>query len=83
MLDKSIPYAEIWMFRSIELPIPKYSLPESYSLSFYQEGDQFAWAEIETAVGEFDETEDALEYFNRTFTPYPEELKKTNVIYFN
>lgn len=76
MLDKSIPYAEIWMFRSIELPIPKYSLPESYSLSFYQEGDQFAWAEIETAVGEFDETEDALEYFNRTFTPYPEELKK-------
>lgn len=76
MLDKSIPYAELWMVRPIELPVAEFSLPESFSLSFYQEGDQLAWAEIETDVGEFDQREDALEYFKRTFSPYPQELKK-------
>ena len=76
MLDKSIPYAEVWMTRPREIPVDKFSMPDGFSLVFYQEGDQQAWAEIETVVGEFDVAGDALAYFKRTFAPYPEELEK-------
>lgn len=79
MLDKTIPYAEIWMVRPRELPITEFSLPEGFSFVSYKEGAQLAWAEIETAVGEFDRNKEALDYFNRTFGPYPEELKKRMV----
>lgn len=76
MLDKSIPYAEVWMTRPREIPVDKFSMPDGFSLVFYQEGDQQAWAEIETVVGECDVAGDALAYFKRTFAPYPEELEK-------
>lgn len=76
MLDKTIPYAEIWMVRPRELPVTEFSLPEGFSIVSFQEGDQFKWAEIETAVGEFEDTEEALNYFNRTFAPYPDKLEK-------
>lgn len=76
MLDKSIPYAEIWMRRPREIPVEEFFMPKGFSLDFYQDGDQEAWAKIETAVGEFDREEDALAYFNRTFLPYPIELEK-------
>lgn len=76
MLDKSIPYAELWMTRPRELPIAEHPLPGGFSLTFYQEGDEEAWAAIETAVDEFEHEEEAITYFNKTFAPYPEALKK-------
>lgn len=48
MLDKSIPYAEIWMKRPRELPVEESSIPNGFSLAFYQEGDGKAWVEMET-----------------------------------
>ncbi|HLR91629.1 MAG TPA: GNAT family N-acetyltransferase [Atopostipes sp.] len=76
MLDKSIPYAEVWMTRPRDLKVTEHSLPEGFSLVFYQEGDAAAWTEIETSVDEFENTKEALAYFNKTFAPHPEELKK-------
>lgn len=79
VLDKTIPYAAVWMVRPRELPVTEFALSEGFSIVSFQEGDQLKWAEIETAVGEFEDTEEALNYFNRTFAPYPEELKKRMV----
>lgn len=76
VLDKSIPYAEFWMYRSRELPVVEKSLPEGYHFKFYQEGDEVEWAAIETAVAEFKEESEALDYFNKKFAPYPNELKQ-------
>ncbi|MFL2134437.1 GNAT family N-acetyltransferase [Desemzia sp. FAM 23990] len=76
MLDKSIPYAEIWMSRERELPVKEQALPEGFQFTFYQEGDEREWAAIETAVAEFEDETQALDYFERSFAPYTEELKQ-------
>lgn len=76
MLDKSISYAEIWMYRSQEVPVAKQVLPEGYHFAFYQEGDEVEWADIETAVSEFKNEAQALDYFKQKFIPYSDELKQ-------
>lgn len=76
MLDKKIPYVEIWMKRSAGLPIREKKLPEEFKITTYQLEDEKAWAEIECSVLEFEEIKDALAYFDKSFAPYPEELKK-------
>lgn len=76
MLDKSIPYAELWMCRPWNLPVNEHGLPEGFHFAFYQEGDEQQWAAIETSVSEFDDEAQALDYFERAFAPYPEELKE-------
>lgn len=76
MLDKSIPYAEIWMYRERELPVTEKALPEGFHFEFHQDGDELEWAAIETAVSEFDGETKALDYFNEKFAPYPQELKQ-------
>ena len=76
MLDKSIPYAEIWMYRERELPVVEKTLPEGFRFELYQEGDELEWAAIETAVAEFDDETKAMDYFNEKFAPYLKELKQ-------
>ncbi len=77
MLDRSVPYFDICMC------LPKGSkreappaLPEGYRYKLFQPGDEHAWAEVETSVGEFIREEDALAYFGREFAPYPALLPK-------
>lgn len=43
---------------------------------FYQPGDEKEWCKIETAVLEFETEKDAMDYFQRSFAPYQDELKK-------
>lgn len=74
MLDKSIPYKEIWMKRPLDLVLPDYVLPEGYQLVFYQAGMEKDWAKIETAVLEFAEVAEAQAYFQKSFAPYPDQL---------
>lgn len=74
MLDKSIPYHEVWMKRQLKLPVATANLPCGFSFQFYQVGDEKAWAEIETSVLEFESKSDAITYFQRTFAPYKEKL---------
>ncbi|EGP5048291.1 GNAT family N-acetyltransferase [Enterococcus faecium] len=76
MLDKTLPYAEIWMTRPLQLPVPMTPLAEGFEFRTYQKGDESAWSEIETSVGEFQTTDEALEYFQKNFAPYPEELER-------
>lgn len=76
MLDKSVPYYEIIMKRPAGLPLEQYSLAKDYRFVFYQPGDEKFWAKIETAVLEFDDEDNALAYFSKTFLPYPRELEE-------
>ncbi|WP_034536614.1 GNAT family N-acetyltransferase [Carnobacterium inhibens] len=76
MLDKTIPYAEIWMYRLKDLPVTEQALPEGFHFEFYQEGDETEWAAIETAVSEFEDEAQALDYFQKKFAPFSKELKR-------
>lgn len=77
MLDKSVPFIPFTMFRPSNAPaLPKIQLPEGYRIVFYQPGDEKDWCRIETAVLEFDSESDAAEYFQKSFAPYQEELKR-------
>lgn len=83
MLDKTIPYAEIWMYRSQEVLVPQQNLPEGYHFAFYQEGDELEWATIEMSVSEFENRAQALDYFKQTFVPYSDELKQRMLFVLN
>ena len=65
MLDKTIPYAEIWMYRPQNIPVTEPSLPEGFHFEFYQPGDELEWATIETAVLEFEKESQAVDYFKK------------------
>jgi len=69
MLGRSIPYAEIWMYREKDLPVNEQHLPEGFQFELYQEGYEQEWAAIETAVAEFENETQALDYFERSFAP--------------
>lgn len=76
MLDKTVPYAEIWMYRSKDFPVAEQHLPDGFHFEFYEEGDEAEWAAIETAVSEFESEAGALDYFQEKFAPYSEDLKQ-------
>ena len=75
-MDKTLPYFGVIMTKDDLADYPIYTLPEGYSFSAYEPGDEVIWADIEVSVGEFGCRQDALDYFKREFTPYPEELKR-------
>lgn len=85
MLDKSIPYKDIVMrLEAVQNPMSDaFHLPDGYAFRFYRPGDEVHWAAIETSVLEFDSRDGALEYFNRTFKPYPTELTRRCVFITN
>ena len=76
MLDKSVPYAGLYMCRKTGTPIPGSPLPDGYRFELYNPGDEESWAGIESSVLEFDSEFAALLYFNGKFMPYPEDLKR-------
>ncbi len=79
MLDKSIKYYHILMHRPKDSPIPCFPLPGGYTYREFKKGDEFDWAAIETSVGEFQEEDDALSYFQRNYLPYLSELKRRTI----
>ncbi len=76
LLDKTVPYFNVIMRRSAGLVIPRFILPRGFSLSWFVEGDEARWADIETSVGEFDDVPAALKYFQERYVPYLDELKR-------
>ncbi len=76
MLDKSIPYADILMYRPKYAELRQIPLPDGFRFSFFKAGDEKAWAQIEASVLEFDDEIDALLYFQREFLPYLPELMR-------
>ncbi|WP_047154402.1 GNAT family N-acetyltransferase [Aneurinibacillus tyrosinisolvens] len=79
MLDKTIPYHGIILCRKAGTPIPKPALPKGYSFVSFFSGDERAWAEIETSVGEFENIGDALACFQENYLLYPAEVKRRTI----
>jgi ribosomal protein S18 acetylase RimI-like enzyme len=69
MLIKSIPFKNVYMkieaadLKKISVP----TLPTGFRYRFFQPGDEQHWAQIETAVGEFETEADALRYFTQAY----------------
>jgi len=78
MLDKSLAYKNIIMeisHQDLSL-IPEPALPEGYSFCLFEKGMETDWARIETSVLEFENEDNALQYFNRDYIPFEKELEK-------
>ena len=74
MLDKSVPYYNILMCREPGTDIPDCPLPEGYSFSFFHDGNEHDWVDIETSVLEFDgDKQRAMDKFHSHFYWAPEE----------
>jgi ribosomal protein S18 acetylase RimI-like enzyme len=80
LLDKTVPFYNIIMKRRAGTPVPQPELPNGFSFTYFSEGKEKDWAEIESSVGEFNDSKDALEYFQREYLAYSEELKKRLII---
>ncbi|NLE83058.1 MAG: GNAT family N-acetyltransferase [Chloroflexi bacterium] len=64
------------MKRANLLQIPKFSLPEGFSVRFFKAGDENTWARIETAVDEFSDEAAALSHFEKEFGPFREDMTR-------
>ena len=73
MIDHSLPYIGLVMRLPTLDDLPEYALPENYDLRWFQSGDEGPWAEIEVSAGEFDNIQDALVGFRRSY-PNEEDL---------
>ena len=76
MLDKSVPYFELYMVREEGTPLKEYGLPEGYSFSYFKSGDEKEWAKIEASVIEFSSEASASEFFAETFLTFFPELER-------
>lgn len=63
--------------------IPHYEFPTNYQLQSFKQGDEKEWARIETATGEFDSEEQALERFTEEFQPYIDDFQKRSLFLIN
>ena len=74
VLDKTIPYAKLYMKRKAGTPIPQFLLPQGFRFVMFRDGDETHWARIETSVAEFDGEFAALLLFKEQFIPHSDEL---------
>lgn len=80
MLDTSIPYFVVVMARPRALPpMQAPALPHGYAYRFYAPGDAASWAAIKASVNEFDDSRQALAYFEKEFLPYEAALAQRMV----
>ncbi|MCM3457308.1 GNAT family N-acetyltransferase [Heyndrickxia oleronia] len=76
MLDKSLPYFNVIMKRTTDNPVLHFELPQGYTFAEFSEGAETQWAEIETSVGEFENVNEALQYFQTYYLSFSDEIKK-------
>ena len=74
MLDKTVPFAKLFMLRKAGTPIPEFPLPEGFKYTLFEDGDEKDWAKLEYSVEEFDSEFSALLRFKEEFMPYVDEL---------
>ena len=75
MIDKTIPYYNIVMVcTDVVTGAPR--LADGISLRRYLPGDEYAWARMECAVGDFNSEEEALGYFEQRYLHDKEELAR-------
>jgi GNAT superfamily N-acetyltransferase len=76
MLNKSLPFYDILMKRPAGTPLPKSHSPHGITLRTYRNGDEYHWAAIETAAGEFPNEQKALSRFAHDFGPWKADLSE-------
>ena len=76
-------YIELTMIRKGVTDITTTDLPPNYSLRHFINGDEQMWAEITTAVGEFESIEKARAQFDEEFGPFINEFKKRSLFLLN
>jgi len=74
MLDKTLPYAKLYMRRKAGTPIPEFPLPEGFKYALYKDGDEVDWAKLEFSVEEFNSEFAALLRFKEEFKHNDDEL---------
>ena len=74
MLDKTLPYAKLYMRRKAGTPIPEFPLPEGFKYTLYKDGDEADWAKLEYSVEEFDSEFAALLRCKEEFMQNVDEL---------
>ncbi len=67
MVDRSVSMKRVVMIKTDTHDFLQYSLPEGYTFSFYQKGDERAWVELEIEVGQFDTFDEGMEAFENDF----------------
>lgn len=65
-LDRSIPFFNT-ILRCDDYRLREYTLPSGYRIAPYQAGNESAWVRLECAVGDFDSTDEAAEYFTEKY----------------
>lgn len=63
--------------------LPAFKLPADYIVRHFKEGEVRQWAEIETAAGEFNSVESALDSFNTEFGSLIDEFKMRSLFLLN
>ena len=67
MWDTTVAHFSLAMRVDSLEDLPFFAVPERYGWRFYQPGDEFFWARIETSAGEFKRPEEGMERFARAF----------------
>lgn len=60
----------------IEELVKAHPVPVGFYIRNYKNGEEYLWAEIESAAGEFSSEEKALEYFLREFGEHKDEMEE-------
>lgn len=67
MWDTTVAHFSLAMRVDSLEDLPFFAVPERYGWRFYQPGDEFFWARIETSAGEFKRPEEGMARFARAF----------------
>lgn len=82
MLDKSIEFHSIIMKHPNNTAPVLPDIPRGFSVRFYEKGDEQGWADIQVAVKEFPDREEALKCYDY-YWQYMDELKKRQLFIFD
>lgn len=67
MIDKSVEFYSVILYKRDVGNRPSFELPEGYFFDFYKDGDELFWAEIEVSLGQFETIEEGIACFKREF----------------
>lgn len=67
MIDKSLPFRGITLYKNDTKDYPRRELPEGYRFELYKPGDEVKWSEIWGSVGQFESIEEGVNSFRTEF----------------
>ena len=79
MIDRTIPYVDLYMIYPDLSVVPNYSLPEGYHFELFEKGDEKDWVEIEVSSGDIINEQSGYESFEKY---YGGKLRTKKALYF-